>query len=320
MIKRGDFNFVWLFAIVAGTAVLILAILGAVKYGKTTSHLQDTEIAKTLAVVTDSMQAGFSSGKKSVIGFSKPTIIENSCYEEGFGFNELSVMTKERPSQTFESFGTPIRVLNKYLYIPGSPGTEFYVFSVPLTFAFRVTDAIILVPNEYCFIGLDDEPRISSILSVLGSKAKFGSINCTEDSIKVCFDGLAGCDITVHPLCNNPDCESKYDFGIVEKEDYSVEYMGNLMYPAIFSEKSAYRCNLKRILYKQSILSNLYSQKVSLMNYRDCNVDLLLDLESFEQESFDLSRQSGDVFLEDIYLNAIYIKSKENRGQCTLWS
>jgi hypothetical protein len=319
--RKGDFNFVWLFAVVAGTAILILAVYGAVKYGKTTAITQDTEIAKALSVVTDSMQAGFASGRSSTIRFKKDTLIENYCFEGNFGTNEISVMTKERPNEDFESFGVPIKVDNKYLFVSDKPGKEFFVFSVPIDFAFKIADAIIIDSQEYCFIGLEGEENIERTLSVLGKKAKFGVANCTDDSVKVCFGSLGDCEIIVYPGCNNPSvCESEYDVGRVESDRFSVEYVGNLLYPAIFSERESYLCNVKRLMYRQSILANMYSQKVTLMSSRNCNVDLARELGYFEVESFDLSNNLIDGELSTLYFEALYLKDKEKRGQCSLWS
>jgi hypothetical protein len=320
MEKKGDFNFVWLFAVIAGTAILLLAIIGAVRYGKTTSVTQDTEIAKTLSVITDSMQAGFASGRSSTIRFSKNTLFENNCYTGNFGYNEISVMTQERPSREFESFGVPIKVLNKYLFISENSGKTFFVFSVPINFAFKLADAIIIDSQEYCFIGLENQETIAKTLSVLGTYAKFGLSNCTENSIKVCFDNPSNCDIFIRPRCNNLYCESEYDIGLVERDGYTLNYVGNLLYPAIFSSEESYSCNFKRLMYRQSILSNLYSQKGYFMSSRGCNTDLASDLEILEHQSFDLSTLDTLEDLNEVYLNSLYIKDRENRGQCKLWS
>lgn len=318
--KKGDFNFVWLFAVIAGTAILLLAVYGAVRYGKTTAYTQDTEIAKSLSVVTDSMQAGFASGRLSTIRFKKDTLIENDCFLGSFGYNEISVMTQERPNENFESLGVPIEVLNKYLFISDKPGKEFYVFSVPIGFAFKIADAIIIDSQEYCFLGLENEENIARTLSVIGKKAHMGSDNCTEDSITVCFGTNAGCDVVITPTCRGLSCESEYDTGRVSKNRETMEYVGNLLYPAIFSEKESYFCNVQRILYRQSILANMYSQKAYFMSARNCNVDLALDLKNLEESSFDLSSNFFEGELNVIYDYAINIKEKENRGQCKLWS
>ncbi len=319
--KRGDFNFVWLFAVIAGTAVLILAIIGAVRYGKTTSNTQDSEVAKALSLITEPMQAGFASGKKSTIKFKKDTLIDNVCFADGFGFNEISVMTLERANSDFEMFGTSIRVTNKYFFFSEHPGKNFYILSFPIHFAFRVADAIIMDSREYCFIGIEEFEGIRKDLAIIGSQAQFGHMNCTEESIRVCFSHGTECDITVLPRCTNPRfCNNEFEVGIVEKDGNSLEYAGNLLYPAIFSSSDDYLCNVKRFLYRQSILANLYIEKSSYMSSRNCNSNLGIDLRELEEVSFDASTSLSSGDLGDIYFATKLISEKEADGQCRLWS
>jgi len=321
--KRGDFNFVWLFAVIAGTAILILAITGAIRYGKTISITQDTEMAKALSVVTDSMQAGFAAGRKSTINFKKETIIDNQCFDGSFGRNDISILTMERANKDFEIGGVPIRVLNKYLFVSDVPAKYFYVFSVPISFAFKIADAIIIDSQEYCFIGLE-EGEVYRTLEVIGEKAKFGLLNCTEDSVKVCF-GYGRCnlqegDINVISDCSGSICEYDFEIGRVERKGESVNYVGNLLYPAIFSSRENYLCNVKRLLYRQYVLSGMYIEKTELMNYRGCNNVLGEDLETLRNFSFDLSQNLPMTDLTEMYIQAKSIERGEEVGQCKLWS
>lgn len=314
--KRGDFNFVWMFAIIAGTAILLLSIYGAVRFGKTASKTQDTEIAKTLSIITEPMQAGFASGKKASITFKKQTVIDNFCSVGEFGYNEISVMTQERPSQDFESFGVPTKITNKYLFSSDTPAKSFYVFSKPLEFAFKLSDLIIIDSREYCFVGLEDQEDYLEDLKILGSSAKFGQENCTEDSIKVCFGRAGDCDITVQGDCFNRECSSEFETGSVNHGDFSLEYVGNLLYPAIFSSKQVYECNVQRLLFRNSVLSRLYLEKTNFMFARGCNTNLVEDLENLEELSFGAEISE----LKEIYLLSKIIREKEEGGQCRLWS
>ena len=319
--KRGDLNFVWLFAVIAGSVILLLAIFGAVRFGQTGVTQQDTEIARTLALVTEPMQAGFTSGRRSMITFARPVLIENSCFEDSFGRNELLVRVQERSNQEFESTSEPIRVENKYLFISDEPSREFYVFSVPIDFAFRIADVVIMDSQEYCFIGLDDETQeIKSTFAVLGDYAKFGSSNCTDSSISVCF-GTGGCDINVRGTCNDPQfCDNEFETGRVERAGFSLDYVGNFLYPAIFSEPMSYSCNLRRIMYRQSVLSELYLRKTDRMSVRGCSTNIASELRSLKSTSFELSRNLDFSALQQIYLGTKSLKELENRGQCRVWS
>jgi hypothetical protein len=322
--KRGDFNFVWMFAIIAGTAILLLAIYGAVKFGTTTSKVQSTELARLVTIVTDPMQAGFAAVRKSTIKLPKETVFEVDCVQDSlFGYNILSALIRERSNRDFEVSGVPIRTNNKYLFISNKPSKEFYVFSMPISFAFRIADVVIMDSQEYCFVGLEDSDveGIKNGLRTFGDKALFGEMNCTDDSVRVCFGVGGKCDIRVRPGCMDRFfCENEFEVGVVEKGGDSLEYAGNLLYPAIFSEKESYSCNVKRLLYRQSVLASIYMDKSSYMSSRDCDSGLMNELRVLGDESFRMSSNLLPRDLHEIYFNAKSIKDREERAQCGLWT
>ena len=95
MNKKADFNFVWLFAIIAGTAFLILAVFFAVKLGGTFKTAGDVSLAKSLEVLTDPLQAGFASGSTGRITFQKSSQINPTCFnDDGFGYHLISVISE----------------------------------------------------------------------------------------------------------------------------------------------------------------------------------------------------------------------------------
>jgi hypothetical protein len=316
--KKADFNFVWLFAIVAGSAILLLAIYGAIRFGTTTSRIQSTELAKAISVVTDSMQTGFAGGRKSVINLPKETILQTDCVaDSSFGYNTITALIKERPNKDFERFGERIRVDGKYLFVSNESGKNFYVFSVPFEMAFKVADMVIIDSREYCFIGLDDDSDIRNTLSIIGDKAIFGINNCTDDSIRVCFGPSENCDITV-------SSNDRFETGSVSNIlGQQVDYVGNLIYPAIFSEENLYECNVKRLMYRQYVLSNLYLNKIGLMSggMRNCGDSLSGELGSLISLSDSLSGNMDYNSLKSLYNSAKNLKEDEyRRVSCRLWS
>ena len=66
--RRGQFNFVWIFAIFAGGAILALAIYGAVQTGDMMRFGSDTEAGKSISILTDPMQAGFAAKRLTFRG------------------------------------------------------------------------------------------------------------------------------------------------------------------------------------------------------------------------------------------------------------
>ena len=123
--KKGQFNFAWMFAIVVGGAILFLAVFGAMRAGDTYRYQSDTEIAKSLSVITDPLQAGFAEGSFGKISFNEETRINNICFDgphldtkdrtgQGFGKNDISVSTRSDIGEEWNLPGGATSVHNKY--------------------------------------------------------------------------------------------------------------------------------------------------------------------------------------------------------------
>src|SRR3989344_4609261 len=156
--KKAQFDFVWLFAIIAGAAILTLAIYGATKFSDTTRFKTDSKIAKEIAIITDSMQAGVAEGKTSSISLNQRTRINNICFEENFGRNSISVSTGSGIGEEWNRNGVPISVRNKYIFSEKvTEGKKFIVFSKPFEFPYEVSDLTVIIPKEkyYCFSGFE---------------------------------------------------------------------------------------------------------------------------------------------------------------------
>lgn len=276
MKKKGEFNFVWLFAIIAGASILFLAIYGAMGVGNTARYQSDSEIAKSISIITDPMQAGFSEGKHGSITFGEETRINNFCDDDGFGKNDISVKTRSNVGKEWVKSGVEVPVTNKYIFSSNNDsGKKYYVFSKPFYFPYKVADLIFLSSKNYCFYNAPDavaseidEMNIPNIV-VNSSEDQ----TCSEDSINVCFGGGSDCDITVYGSCYS-GCDSVYDEGTVVKNYNEMAYVGNLMYAAIFSEKGIYDCNVNRLIYRAGEIAQEFSDKADLMNARDCGTDL----------------------------------------------
>ena len=91
MRTRAQFDFSWIFAMIVGGMILFLAIYGAMRFGDTIQLGTDSDIAKSLSIITDPMQAGFGEGKVSKIIFRQETRINNICQSDyqGFGKNQI---------------------------------------------------------------------------------------------------------------------------------------------------------------------------------------------------------------------------------------
>lgn len=317
--KRGEFNFVLLFAIVAGTIILILAIYGAIRTGGSLTTQNEAELAKSLEIVTDPLQAGFAEAATSRIVFKKDTKISNSCDSySGFGDNIISIQTKSSIGDEWTIDPLEYTIHNKYLFSDSSVGKTFYVFSAPFETGFKVADLLFITPKKYCFVFPPEEieDQISGLMvSNIGLRLQNGNNTCDKEAETVCFN-TAGCNITVIPKCNEARCGSEYDFGIVTNADgRQVAYSGGLMIGAIVSDVETYECNVKRLTYRASKIASVLSQKIDLMAMRGCDSLLKSDLIAFSSMLQNASAKD----LESIYYTSNDLIKKEQREGCGLW-
>lgn len=270
--KKGQFNFVWLFAIVAGGAILFLAIYGALRFGDTARFQSDTEVAKSIAIITDPLQAGFAESSFGKILFQQETRINNVCYDEEFGKNDISVSMWSGVGEEWNLPGGATSIHNKYIFSSGkSSGLDYYVFSKSFDFPYEVSDLIFLTSENYCFVNAPDGLLGLSVPNIEVDDCGVG------DVVRVCFGAGSDCDVMVYGSCLS-GCDSVYDEGVVVKDGVDMKYVGNLMYGAIFSDKGIYDCNVRRLMYRAGKIAEEFADKTDLMDARGCNTNLKPDL------------------------------------------
>jgi len=319
--KKAEFNFELIFAIFAGSAILILAIYGAVKFGGGIKYQSDSELAKQISIMFDPMQAGFAEGRSSILKFNQETRINNNCLKGGFGTNEISASTNIKGKYTP---GAATSVKNKYIFSSAEGGKEYAIFSKQFEIGFKVSDLLLVTSNSYCFVNPPSDIELD-IKSFSLDNFKVNNQNCDNSSINVCFQStknrrnyIRSCNITVWGSCTN--CDNEYKYGYVEKGSNRLNYINNLMYAAVVSDYLLYNCNVKRLLYRTSNLASLYSKKVELMQSRSCFIDLKPELDNFANLTMIASESTKlDSAFIPISMLAEEIKSKNNLGECELW-
>jgi hypothetical protein len=313
--KRGQFNFVWIFAILAGGSILALAIWGALQTGDVLRYRGDTQTGMSIAILLDPMQAGFSdSNTPGPISFKKETRIRNVCFsgDDNFGKNDISISSRNGLNDEWSASGGANSVYNKYIFSEEyGQGFDFYVFSLSYLFPYKVSDLIFLTADEYCFVNVPSKIE-DEILDL--NLENFFVDNCSDSMKKVCFAGGNDCDMIVYGSCSG-NCDTMYDYGVVEKDGDELKYYGNLMWGAIFSEKRLYDCNVERLMYRNGRIADVFSGKADFMNARNCNTDLKSDLVAWRSmvsnsTSDDLVRLAG-------YANDFERKNSAER--CGLW-
>ncbi len=312
--KKGDFNFVVLFAIIAGAAILILAVYGALKVGDSERFQTDTKTAKQIIILTDPLEAGFASGKFGKISFNQETKINNFCSDVEFGGNRISVSSKSGVGEEWQEAGAGVSVKNKYIFSLNSLGEggarNFYVFSKAFEFPYKISDFVILISKNYCFVSAPDEfaeeirgTKIP-LFEIVGSSSK-----CSEESVRVCFSSNSDCDVVVS--------ETDEDSGYVDKNNQRVIYSKNLIYPAIFSSKDVYDCNVKRLFYRGGEIADVFSDKGDLINQNAdvCGVGIGSDLNLFGEKL--QKSDTSDLF--SLQEQAEALERINEREICGLW-
>ena len=311
--EKGQFNFVWMFAIFAGGAILVLAIFGAMKAGDTVRFQSDTEAAKSISILTDPLQAGFADSSFGIISFNQETRINNICFSEEFGKNDISVSMQSNVGEKWNLAGGATSIHNKYIFSSEkNSGEDYYVLSKSFNFPYKVSDLIFLTSENYCFLNTPDEIGDE----ITGLNIPNIEINDCEvtNAVNVCFGDGNNCDIKIFGYCNS-ECDSIYDIGIVAKSSGDMEYVGNLMYAAIFSDKLIYDCNVERLMYRTGKIAEELVSKTDLMDARNCNTNLKPDL--IRWNSLTINADASE--LMSLRLDANNLERKNNRELCGLW-
>jgi hypothetical protein len=262
MKKKGfEFSFAWLFAIIAGAAILFLAIYGTSRFIRTSKYHLDTITAKQLSIIFDPLEVGLASGKSNIAKLKEETRIFNDCSSEGyFGKHHISLSIKLGVGRWQEP-GGKIAVPNKYIFSQDiEEGKTIYFFSKPLEMPWKVSEIIFLTTEQYCFVNAPDFVQDEVVgLNLRNIKIE----NCSAGDVRVCF-GKERCDIRVEGSCFG-ECESEYDYGFVTKGEERLFYVDGLLYAGIFSSREIYECNVKRLMKRLVQQALLYKDEASFL-------------------------------------------------------
>lgn len=302
--KKGfQISFAWLFAIIAGGFILFLAIYGVTKIMDTGGDITSAKTGTEIMILQNPLETGFESGRTVLLKMPVETRIHNKYSTSGnFGAQIIQVSQKRfgKWSQTDVDISFP----NKYIFSDSVvEGKDFFIFSKPFEFPFKVADVIYLTSSEknYCFINAPE--RIKEELSDLNQENLLVE-NCPAKSVRVCFESGLGCDIDV-------------DVGgrEVEKGNQTMFFETDaLMYAAIFSYRNAYEHQVKRLMQRANELLLLYDTKAVLLSDQGCPQDVNL----FVFRSIVNNIQSSEDLMEAA--NAADDVERENdRAMCRLW-
>lgn len=328
--KAFEMDFAWVFAIIVGAIILVFAIYFAYNLVKLNEKESNTKAAREFVNILDPLQTSIEEGKMQKITTYEEIKMYNECYEDGeFGSNLIRVSTRKKFGSgggelTWTKSGGDIRTNSHYLFSKEETiGNEFYFFVLPFSIPYKTADLMIVYSGKYCFVSPPD--NIEEIINGLGGENKNLYVEksvsgCENDATKVCFVNSGDCDVLVRGNCNYPGCQDIYESGSVsskdeEGENKEVMYVGNLLYPAIFGDEEIYECNVKRIMKRNNLLTELYIEKSKFISSKGCLTNFLLELTLL----YDMTKN----FKDSSYLTNIYLTSKEidekNQGICRLY-
>ena len=272
--KAMEFSFAWIFSIIVGAVILFLAIYTATRFISTSEYQINTETAKRFLNIMNPLQTSLESGKANSIELQEATRIYTNCNNQGtFGNSVVSFSEKFGLKDEWSKPGGALSEKTAYLFAEDVvEGKKIYFIINPVKMPFKTADAISMYSETYCFANPPDS--IEEELSAIGNSANIiisdSLSDCPEKSRRVCFN--SNCNISV--ICSDNSCTN----GAVKKGSSTLNLAGGLLYPAVFSSEKNYECNLKRIMTRLSLLSEVYSEKASFISVRGCNTALQPDM------------------------------------------
>jgi hypothetical protein len=318
--------FEWIFAIIVGGAIILLAIYGVTRIISGSEKFQGKETAEKIKSYLDPFETGLSVGESAEINFRKESRIyfEECSYLENSPWGVQTIAYSEKIfGDRFSEKGEPGYIKNKYVFANEEvTGKDIYIFSKPFSLGYKVADLIMIDSLDYCFYQAPNEIKDELDLNIV--KINFSeNINECDGKI-VCFDiNNPKCDITVFGECFN-DCESSYSYGKVIKKSASgktieMGYIDNLWIGAIFSSPYIYECNVKRLMNKFIELGNVYTRKINIIQLKGCDSEV----ESKLGASMNLAKQLDDSkSLGLLYetVNNVRIINEATTNECRLFN
>lgn len=256
MNRKAQSEYAWIFSLIIGAVIIFLAIYSSGRYIKTAEYKTSAEMARELDILLNPFA---SMGSIATMTLSKSVKmpsevrIEFSCSAD----EDLEKMSlKAKVGKAF-SEAAEYKIKNKYIFSEKLEGKELWIFGKPMEMPWRVDDLIYMLSDEYCFTDSVPESIRREISDLKSSKVLLA---CTNNSRKVCF-GSRSCSINVD-----------YKNGIVRKGNEELEFSGDaLMYAAVFSDNSVYKCNLERIMKRLDVQADINLQKAVILQDKGCD-------------------------------------------------
>ncbi|HLC31643.1 MAG TPA: hypothetical protein VJK51_03170 [Candidatus Nanoarchaeia archaeon] len=275
-VRGYEFSFGWMFAIIAGAALVGIALYAGVRFISVGQEGTGSIEAAQLSVLFTPLGSSIEEGKLSFLELPKEDSIVLGCSSQGLGSTSFRVVQ--------DDFGERVsgRTSSSLSYVASAvelKGKRFRALTKPILFPYKVGDMIILFEDSerYCFVDAPNE--LEEELVALNSSnlvVVSGASRCPAGSKSVCF-GSAGCSIRV-----------ELAEGLVVKGRKSVpfdlRFGTGLLFAAIVSDPMIYTCQLERLMHRAGLLADLYIAKTNYLSTQGCSSGLASELELFSNE------------------------------------
>ncbi len=131
MNRRGalEISFGWLFAIIAGIAIIALAIFFVVKFVNLQQMTIGAETGKEIGILLNPLEISFETAKTTKFTIPTETIIHNICQSD-IGFGSQGIMLSQKNLGKWVDTNVQVSFENKYIFSDADvQGRDFYVFS-----------------------------------------------------------------------------------------------------------------------------------------------------------------------------------------------
>lgn len=315
--KKGaiEISYSWIFAVAAGIVIIFLAIFISSKAMETGQETTSAKTGKEIQILLNPLETDFEDAQSTFISLPIETRINNICEKEYGVFGRQGIGIDQKISNKWSQTTTKVYAENKYIFSNKSlEGKDFFIFSKPLRFPFKVADLFYFIPKNknYCFVNTPED--VLKELSYFNNQTPIKTQNCSEKDILVCFGGSPICNVNVIQGLNGGYVVKnniKTYFEGIERGDYA------LMYAAIFSDKQIYECQIQRLMARLSELALIYANKEENLEKLGCEGNLAENLMRLREQSLQLNSSEQ---LEEIIVMANQIEpTNQAKGDCMLW-
>jgi hypothetical protein len=300
-----EFSFSWLFSLIVGALILILAVYGVTTFIEQERTVSDSETAQALSGLLSPLQTSVeTSFRPNPIVFPQPTEITLGCTRDASTVQTRALSTIGRntaPGYAQETAGVAV-FGNTTL-----TGTTLHSLVVPFTFPYKLSDLVIVWTQPLCFVRAPDD-----VLQTFGAdNVSVQSVQqrsiCQKGSRVICFDETVGCDVTVDSYLRR-----------VTSGGTSLYYEGALLYGALVAPPRLYECQIELLMRQGATLADLYGKTSALIGARGdgCGTAVGSSVITYGRA---LQATNNSKQLAGIAEQATELEQEERASICSLW-